>query len=320
MSVLVLDQHGSSLGFQNQQLTLKQPDQNPVGFPIHQVDHLLVSARVNFSHAALTALLSEGIPTLFCSATGWLYGHLASETGGQVQRRARQYQVMTNPEQALATAKIIVQAKLQSQIRLFHQWKLSTLELTRYRSKIASAADMDRLRGYEGMLARLYFAGFRNQLADTPFRFESRQRRPPRDPVNALLSLGYTLLLGEAVVAAQGVGLDRFAGTLHVADGSQPSFALDMMEPFRVIVDRMVIQLARHTYTPEDFEMTDEGCRCRDGRRGAFYKAYTELMNRTVQWRGESSSYRRLIQRQAGRWAAWYDAPANTEPELWSLA
>ncbi|MBM3203113.1 CRISPR-associated endonuclease Cas1 [Candidatus Woesearchaeota archaeon] len=319
MSALVLDQHGSALGFQGNQLTVKHPDQNTVGFPIHQIDHLLVSAQVSFSHAALRALLTEGIPTLFCSASGWLYGHLASETGGQVQRRARQYQVMNDPVQALATARYVVQAKLQSQIRMFHQWELSARKLTAYRNKIAKAPDLNTLRGYEGILARLYFEGFRQQLQDSPFEFTRRQRHPAPDPINSLLSLGYTLLLGETVLASHGAGLDRFAGTLHTADGSQPSFALDMMEPFRVIVDRMVIHLARHEYTPDDFVQHESGCRCRDGRRGRFYQAWDELINRSIHWQGESSSYRRLIQRQAAIWAGWYDDPATTL-NLWSLA
>lgn len=319
MPALFLDQHGSSLGFQGNQLIVKSPDQNPVGFPIHQVDHVVVSGQTHFSHAALKALLNEGISTLFCSSSGWLYGHLASATGGQVQRRAAQYRVMTCPEQALATAKKLIQAKLQSQVRLFHQWEVSTRGLIRYRNKIDRATDLDSLRGYEGTLARVYYAGFRQQLLDTPFRFEKRQQRPAPDPINSVLSLGYTLLLGEAVLATQSVGLDRYAGTLHSADGSKPSFALDMMEPFRIIVDRLVIQLARHEYRPDDFVMTDEGCRCRDGRRGVLYQAWDELMNRTIHWQGESTSYRRLIQLQAGRWAAWYDEP-DTTLDLWSLA
>ncbi|MDD5035121.1 MAG: CRISPR-associated endonuclease Cas1, partial [Methylococcaceae bacterium] len=245
MSALILDQHGTSLGFQDNQLVLKGPEREPVGFPIHQVDRVLVCGSVHFSHAALRALLKQGIPTLFCSTGGWLYGHIAGETGGQVKRRARQYQVMTDLALALDVARQVVQTKLQSQARMFHQWEISAEDLVFFRARIESAPDLNTLRGFEGAVARLYFEGFRRQLLDTPFRFERREHHPAPDPINALLSLGYTLLLGEAVLGVHGVGLDRFAGVLHCADGSQPSFALDLIEPLRVIVDRLVVHLAR---------------------------------------------------------------------------
>lgn len=318
MSVLILDQHGASLGFHDNQLVLKGPERDPIGFPIHQVERVLVLGSVHFSHAALRALMRQGIPALFCSSGGWLYGHIAGETGGQVRRRARQYQIMADAASALAAARQVVLAKWRSQTRMLHQWGMSYGELASFPAKIEHAKDLDTLRGLEGRIARLYFEGFRERLAATPFRFERRAHHPAPDPVNALLSLGYTLLLGEAVLGVHGVGLDRFAGVLHAADGSQPSFALDLIEPLRVVVDRLVAHLARHEFAPEDFTHTPEGCRCKDGRRGAFYRAWEELLAQTVHWQGEAHTYRRLIHEQAVHWARWYDHP-DSVLELWSL-
>lgn len=319
MNALILDQQGAHLGFEEQRLILKAPDREPVGFPIHQVDRVLVSASTHFSHAALRALLRQGIPTLFCSASGWLYGHIAGETGGQVQRRARQYQVMNDPALALAAARLVVQAKLKSQARQFHQWEIPARRLLALGAGVLRSTDLNALRGSEGAMARLYFEGFRAQLRDTPFRFERRRHHPAPDPINALLSLGYTLLLGEAVLGIHGVGMDRFAGFLHRSDGSQPSFALDLIEPMRVIIDRLVLRLARNRLTPEDFVQTPEGCRCRDGRRGIVYRAWEALLGQTVHWQGAAYTYRRLIHEQAVRWARWFDHP-ESRLELWSLA
>jgi CRISPR-associated protein Cas1 len=318
MAALILDQHGTTLGFEKNQLVLKGPEREPVSFPIHQVDRILVTGTVHFSHAALRALLRQGIPTLFCSAGGWLYGHIAGESGGQVRRRARQYQVMTDSALALAAARQVVRAKLSSQTRMLHQWDVSARGLTPLRARMARSPNLDVLRGFEGRIARTYFEAVRQKLRGTPFRFERREHHPAPDPINALLSLGYTLLLGEAVLGIHGVGLDRFAGVLHSADGSQPAFALDLIEPLRVIVDRLVVRLAHDDYTPEDFVQTPDGCRCRDGRRGVFYRAWEELLAESVHWQGEAYTYRRLIHEQAVRWARWFDHP-GADLELWSM-
>lgn len=317
MTSLYLDQHGAHLGFQHNQLVLTAPDGAATRFPIHQVERVLVSGAVHFSHAALRALMRQGIPTVFCGSRSGFQGHLASGVGGQVRRRARQYRIMADPAQALAVARRVVGAKHRSQCRLLHQWGMPVGPLGDLGHALDRCHSLDALRGLEGAMARAYFDGLRQRLRGGALTFNRRLHHPPPDPVNALLSLGYTLLTGEAVLALETVGLDRYAGFLHVPDGHRPALALDFIEPFRVLVDRLAAVLAE-TLTPEDFETTEHGVRCRDGRRGLVYQAWEGLLAREIEWRGMAYHYRTLIHEQAVCWARWLD---ESEPELhlWSL-
>jgi len=125
--------------------------------------------------------------------------------------------------------------------------------------RLDHVTDIDALRGHEGMGAQRYFSVFPRALANPAFRFEGRNRYPPRDPVNACLSFGYTLLLTRCESAVRIAGLDPYAGSLHEADRGAPALALDLMEEFRPWVDRTVLSLInRGQLGPEDFRTPPE--------------------------------------------------------------
>lgn len=131
--------------------------------------------------------------------------------------------------------------------------------------------------------------------------------------MNALLSLGYTLLLAEVHNATQGYGLDPFAGVFHASDGGQPSCALDLMEPLRPLVDRLALRLARHVLTPDDFvEHEDGACWLQDGRRGGFYRAWEEWLAERVLWKDAHQTYRAILHAQVGELARCLDDPQHS--------
>ncbi|MFZ4791646.1 MAG: CRISPR-associated endonuclease Cas1 [Candidatus Competibacteraceae bacterium] len=313
MCTLYLDQPGARLGREGWQLVLKDREGGERGFPLEQVDRVLIYGRVQLTADALNALLERGIPTTLLSRSGWLHGHVQGECGGQVRRRARQYALMADEAAALPIARALITAKLRNQrwlLRLHESPAAAGLEP--FIAAAHTAESAASLRGFEGSGARAYFAGFGALLEGSPFTFVGRHHHPAPDPVNALLSLGYTLLLGEVRSALHGYGLDPFAGVFHASDGGQPSCALDLMEPLRPLVDRLTLRLARHELELADFQQDAEGaCWMGDGRRGKWYAAWETLMQEPVLWQGEHHPYRQIIHRQVGELARHLDDPAQ---------
>jgi CRISP-associated protein Cas1 len=159
--------------------------------------------------------------------------------------------------------------------------------------------------GYEGAAARDYFQGL-GRILGPDWAFTHRQRRPPPDPVNAMLSFGYTLLANEAVAACQIAGLDPYLGFLHASRRGRPSLALDLMEEFRpVLIDSTVVRLTRTgQVTPADFTTTDGACRMIDTARRAFLTAFETRMltlahhlaeQRRIPWRHALAAQARQI-------------------------
>jgi CRISPR-associated endonuclease Cas1 len=128
--------------------------------------------------------------------------------------------------------------------------------------------------------------------------------------VNAVLSLAYTLLLGEVEAGVVAAGLDPCVGFFHAIVNGRPALLMDLVEPLRPLADRFVARLLRSELTPEDFETHENNCRLIDGRRGVFYRAWEKMLADRVLWRGESHTYRRLIHRQGMVLAAHLDGDA----------
>ncbi len=147
---------------------------------------------------------------------------------------------------------------------------------------------VEALRGLEGAGAAAYFEGFA-ELLPARLHFNGRNRRPPRDPANALLSLGYTLLHAEAVLALYGAGLDPFIGFYHALDFGRESLACDLVEPLRVDVDQHALMLFRsEKLRPEDFSSTQSGCLLGKAGRARFYAEWEALAARLRKLLAES--------------------------------
>ena len=165
----------------------------------------------------------------------------------------------------LKTAKSIVKGKLSNLrtvlMRLNRQRENLELDnqilaLRNLIPKVDEAGSLDTLRGYEGKGSAIYFEGFSKGFLAEDLEFPGRVRRPPTDPINALLSLGYTLLLNQVIAAVSLVGFDPYFGSLHSVDYGRPSLALDLMEEWRpIIVDTLVLSVFNlKALTPSDFE------------------------------------------------------------------
>ena len=195
-----------------------------------------------------------------------------------VAPRQAQYAVATRPHHRLVVAREQVQAKLAAcrDVLVWREDEDAALieQLHRQREALAHCEDMASLLGVEGTAARHWFAGLQARIPEH-WGFQGRNRRPPRDPVNALLSLGYTLLATLAQGRVEATGLDPWRGFLHEPVAGRPALALDVMEAFRPWIDLFVLTLLDTVLGPEDFTSTEsDGCRLNKAARGRFYAAW----------------------------------------------
>jgi CRISPR-associated protein Cas1 len=140
--------------------------------------------------------------------------------------------------------------------------------------RVRAAATLPSLRGLEGAAAAIYFDGLKAVVPES-LRFKGRNRRPPRDPFNATLSLGYTLAHAEIAIALFGAGLDPYVGFYHQLDFGRESLASDLLEPIRPFVDRFALRLFKEeTLRADNFSSTESGCLLGKAGRARFYAAW----------------------------------------------
>jgi CRISPR-associated protein Cas1 len=253
----------------------------------------------------------RGIPITFLSSGGWFYGILEGMPHKNVVLRQQQYAWAQDPRACLKLARRFVQAKIsncRTMLRRNHVEVPPELldEMKGYAQRATSAPGMPELLGMEGNAAHRYFSCFEGMLKNRdgfPFDFNGRNRRPPRDPVNALLSFAYSMLVREWTVALLGTGFDPFLGFYHQVRHGRPALSLDLMEEFRpLIADSTVLtvinngEIRRNDFIERmgSVALTAEG-------RARFLAAFERRMNQEISHPifGYTISYRRVLAVQA---------------------
>lgn len=237
----------------------------------HDVEQLVLMGNVVLTPAALDLLIEKGIDTVFLSHSGRYRGRIVHTLSGNVRLRLAQYDRLRDEATALATAKAIVAAKVRNMRAFLLRFSRRNGRTDGQRKALASmracearlelSATLDQVRGCEGSAAAAYFRCFGDAILAEGFSFDGRNRRPPLDPVNALLSLGYTLLANAVEAAVNIVGLDPYLGTLHALEANRPSLVCDLEEELRaVVVDALVVAAVnKRVLQPGDFEDAGPG-------------------------------------------------------------
>jgi CRISP-associated protein Cas1 len=265
---------------------------------------------VQISTALLVDLLTRGIPVFITNQKGSrVYAALAQGVSRFGELRTQQMQLVHTPERALDLARAIVQAKLTNQRALLVAtgWQAAPAAIVQIDQALAgalAATTVDMVRGHEGTAAAAYFGAWRVTLTKE-WGFNGRAFHPPPDPVNALLSFGYTLVLHEALGAIQLTGLDPYLGTFHVIEVGRPSLALDLLEEFRpLVVDQLVLNLLQtKQITRQQFERPQQQQEAvyLDARgRSLLIDRYERVMLSAVRLpSGEQTTLRRVLLLQA---------------------
>lgn len=227
--------------------------------PISNIESIYTFCYPGVSPGAMLLCTSNNVALSFFSPQGKFISRIQGPVNGNVLLRIRQYGILNDDKEKRRLASRFIYGKLFNSrvvlrrfVRDYPDKQASTRVdrsaemLRRAALKVAHVTEIDTLRGIEGEGAVEYFNAFPHLIlnADSRFTFKNRNRRPPTDPINAMLSLGYSLLANDCASALEGVGLDSAVGFLHALRPGRNSLALDLMEEMRAyVVDRLVISL-----------------------------------------------------------------------------
>lgn len=315
---------GALLRVKGERLRVENADELLANVNLNRVRQIICYGRVGATSTLLHRVVERGIDLTWLYEDGQLAARVCGLEGTNPELRLAQYQAAIDERRALRVARHIVAGKITNM-------RVGLLRAARYQDDAELAAGHERLRdarasaltatnpaelmGVEGAATRDYFISLARAVGPE-WSFTSRQRRPPPDPVNSMLSFGYTLLCNEAVAACLTAGLDPYLGMLHSVRRNRPSLALDLIEELRpVIVDAVVIRLIRtEAIRPEHFTMTqDKGCRMDDLGRRTYLAAYERRMLTLVHHpaEGRRISWRQAMIVQARRIAAVLEGRAD---------
>ena len=309
LSTLYVRSHRARVGHRRGSLIVSRPE-GKQRVPLEGIDAVVILGGAQMTMQALDACVARGVRVSALRPGGAVRFVVNGPTGGNVHLRMALLRAVTDDLMALALAKAIVAAKLQSSVRVVARSSRDEKDVAQ-REGLAERADQirlriarledapnpDHVRGIEGDAARIYFRAMGSAVASAELGFSVRTRRPPRDPINAMLGFCYGLLVTECIGALESVGLDYQMGFFHRARSGRPSLALDLAEEMRALTDRFVVSLVRRRQLGQDSFQTMPG--------GAVYLTDDGRKSLISAWEGhkEIELPHRILGRTIGRWA-----------------
>lgn len=302
--------HRGRVAKSGNRLAITKDDEEAVHARLAETSQLVLMGNVYVTTPTLHELMRRNIPVTWHSYGGWFLGHTVGAGHANVELRTAQYRGAFDERVCLKLARGWVQAKIRNCRTLLRRNKRehadteTTLkELNRLADRAGRVRDVGTLLGVEGAAAAQYFQHFNDMLKATDdtegFDMANRNRRPPADPVNAMLSFGYALLFRNFVVALSAVGFDPYKGFFHQPRFGRPALALDMMEPFRpLLVDSVVVTAVNNgEVRPSDFVRSSLGVNLSDAGRKRFIAAFERRLSHEVTHPvfGYRVEYRRLL-------------------------
>lgn len=318
---LYLNTQGLYIGKSGNVLKVKEKDKVVQEVRIGETCQVSLFGNIQISTQAVQALCENEVPIAYFSMGGWFYGITHGHGVRNVYLRRDQFRLADEPSFCLGLARTLVAGKIRNQRTMLQRNHVEpptgAIAFLKCMCDAAERAmSLDELLGLEGSAARVYFEHFVGMIkVDDPaettgglvpefdFDFQHRNRRPPRDPVNALLSLAYSVLAKDLMIVCQTVGFDPYLGFYHQPRFGRASLALDLMEPFRPLIADSAVLSAINTrmVTPADFIRTGEAVALRPEGRKAFFRAYEQRMDTLVTHPifGYRVNYRRVLEIQA---------------------
>lgn len=310
--ILYVAQSGAGLYRRGDQLQVRRGKELLARVHLFDLEQVVLMGKVSLSADAVAVLLERGVDTVLLGSGGQFRGRLVGPERGNIALRQMQFRRCEDEAFRLAVARSIVSGKLRNMrtlaMRLARRRNADVSQiahrLRRHLQQVDQAQGADGLRGLEGAGTAAYFGALKLFLPPD-VGFAGRNRRPPKDPANAMLSFGYALLASAVESAVYQVGLDPHLGFFHVVDYGRPSLVLDLMEEFRpVLVDALVLDLANHHRVESgDFEARDGGVFLGEKGRRLMIDQFQQRLEERISYsvsaeRVERITYRRCIEYQ----------------------
>jgi CRISPR-associated protein Cas1 len=306
----------AKIGKKGEELEISIDDEKVQTARLIDTSQVVIMGNVYITSPCLQDLMKRQIPVSWHSFGGWFVGHTIGTGHKNVELRTAQYKASFDDKACLQIARDLVRSKIQNcRVMLRRNWRGETApdglleQLKALADKSQRTKDLPQLLGIEGAAAAVYFEAF-DQLIKKPddprqmsFDFNNRNRRPPTDPVNALLSFAYAMLVRTWTMSLSAVGLDPYRGFYHQPRYGRPALALDLMEPFRpIIADSTVLQVINNgEVRPTDFTCVAGSVALDEGGRKRFIAAFERRMSQEITHPlfGYRVDYRRLFEIQA---------------------
>jgi len=294
LNTLLVTTQGAYLMREGETVVVRVEQEEKLRVPLHGLCGIVCFGRVLASPPLLAACAARQVAVSFFDEQGRFWVRAQGPVAGNVLLRREQYRRADNPDQSATIARAVVCAKIANARRLLlraqrdheqaegvEQLRAAATHLGQLLELLTDHVPLDTLRGYEGEASKTYFSVFDHLIVaqKQDFRFDGRNRRPPLDNMNALLSFLYALLAHDTAGALEGVGLDPAVGYLHRDRPGRPGLALDLMEELRpVIADRVALSLVnRQQVRADGFTRTETGAvLMNDDTRRQVLRAYQE--------------------------------------------
>ncbi len=310
MAVIYVKEQGAMIQKSGERIIISKGASTLLEAPLIQLENLALIGNVQITTQALHMLMEQDVDVSYFSCSGKYLGHTAAEASKNIFLRFQQYEFYMNEDKRLEMAKIIVRNKIRNQMALIrnhrwedndHDWKSDLDQMERYLKTLADKISPNEVLGVEGICSNIYFGAFGHMLK-CDFQFHGRNRRPPKDPVNAMISLAYTFLTKEMCSALDAESFETYLGFLHGIRYGRKSLALDMIEEFRQpMIDRLVLLLFNKRMIGKyDFEFPDEkGIVLNEDGFRKFCTEYEKWMNGRNIASGERSFRNRMREQVA---------------------
>lgn len=264
------------LAVSGENIIIKQEDSILARYPFHNLEDIVLFSYLGMSPKLMQKCIEHGIGVSYLTPTGRFIARLRGESKGNILLRRKQYRVADDENESLNISKTIIIAKIYNEKWIIERYvrqyenridtvylKNSSNYLTGLLKKAGEVQDIDELRGIEGVAQVKYFSCFDEMILNQKedFKFEVRSRRPPLNPINAMLSYIYSILSNDVASALESVGLDAYAGFMHTDRPGRISLALDLVEELRApVADRFVLSLINNNQVKkDDFIFEDNG-------------------------------------------------------------
>lgn len=330
MSVLYLTEQGSLIHQKYRRLIITKDGNVLKEISGLNLERILIFGNVQITTQAMAYLLDQGIETNFLSSYGKFRGRLTPIESKNVFLRIAQYERYLDKEFSVEHSRRIVEAKIRNARMLVVKYNFDHKEmifddvidsLERALTSLKTKENVATILGVEGQASAAYFRAF-GKMIRREFQFLTRSRRPPRDPVNALLSFGYTLITNEILSILCAIGFDPYIGYLHGINYGRPSLALDLTEEFRhPVIDRFTLSLVNNrVLSNADFEEgKDSGVYLKNDSRKKYLLAYEEMIRHNFKnsLSDEKVNFRSLFTNQAHKLANVIREGLLYQPFLW---